>query len=48
MKQKINIFNLIAKAKKNKPIKTGSIKMWRPKITKTGDKNDTIRSNSKR
>ena len=40
MKQKLNIFDLIAKARKNKPIKTGSIKMWRPKITKTGDKND--------
>ena len=48
MKQKINIFNLIAKAKKNKPIKTGSIKMWRPKITKTGEKHGTFRDNFKR
>ena len=39
MFKKINIFDLIKKAKKNKPIKSGIVNMWRPTITKKGDKN---------
>ena len=40
MLKKINIFNLIKMAKKNKPIKSGIVNMWRPKIiTKKGDTN---------
>ena len=39
MLKKINIFNLIKLAKKNKPIKSGIVNMWRPTITKKGDNN---------
>jgi hypothetical protein len=39
MLKKINIFNLIKLAKKNKPIKSGIVNMWRPTITKKGDDN---------
>ena len=39
MLKKINIFNLIKLAKKNKPIKSKMFNMWRPKITKKGDEN---------
>ena len=40
MLKKINIFNLIKLARKNKPLKLGIVNMWRPKIiTKKGDKN---------
>ena len=39
MLKKINIFNLIKLAKKNKPIKSRIVNMWRPTITKKGDQN---------
>ena len=39
MLKKINVFNLIKLAKKNKPIKSKIVNVWRPKITKKGDKN---------
>ena len=39
MLKKINIFNLIKLAKKNKPIKSKIVNMWRPTITKKGDDN---------
>ena len=39
MLKKINVFNLIKLAKKNKPIKSKIVNMWRPKITKKGDQN---------
>ena len=41
MLKKINIFNLIKLAKKNKPIKSKIVNMWKPTITKKGkDKDD--------
>ena len=46
MLKKINIFNLIKLAKKNKPIKSKIVNMWRPKITKKGDKNGSTRNNT--
>ena len=39
MLKKINIFNLIKLAKKNKPIKSKIVNMWKPTITKKGDNN---------
>jgi hypothetical protein len=39
MLKKINVFNLIKLARKNKPIKSKIVNMWKPKITKKGDKN---------
>mgnify|MGYP003677630589 FL=1 len=39
MFKKINIFDLLKKAKQNKPIKSGIVNMWRPTITKKGDDN---------
>ena len=50
MLKKINVFNLIKLAKKNKPIKSKIVNMWRPKITitKKGDKNGSTRSNTNR
>ena len=39
MLKKINIFNLIKLAKKNKPIKSKIFNMWRPIITKKGENN---------
>ena len=47
MLKKINIFNLIKLARKNKPLKLGIVNMWRPKIiTKKGDNNDSNRNNT--
>ena len=47
MLKKINIFNLIKLAKKNKPLKSKIVNMWRPKIiTKKGDNNGSTRSNT--
>jgi len=47
MKKKINIFNLIKLAKKNKPLKLGIVNVWRPTIiTKKGEKNGSTRSNT--
>jgi hypothetical protein len=46
MLKKINIFNLIKLAKKNKPIKSKIVNMWRPKITKKGEQYGTIRNNT--
>ena len=46
MKKKINIFNLIKLAKKNKSLKLGIVNVWRPKIiTKKGENNGSTRSN---
>jgi hypothetical protein len=45
MLKKINVFNLIKLARKNKPIKSGIVNMWRPTITKKGDQDGSIRSN---
>ena len=45
MFKKINIFDLIKKAKKNKPIKSEIVNMWRPIITKKGDQDGSLRSN---
>jgi len=46
-KNKINIFNLIKLAKKNKPLKLGIVNVWRPTIiTKKGEKNGSTRSNT--
>tara|TARA_R110002051_G_scaffold291463_1_gene355496 strand:+ start:373 stop:528 length:156 start_codon:yes stop_codon:yes gene_type:complete len=41
MFKKINIFDLIKKAKKNKPIKSRIVNMWQPTITitKKGENN---------
>ena len=39
MLKKINVFNLIKLAKKNKPIKSKIFNMWRPIITKKGENN---------
>ena len=47
MLKKINIFNLIKLARKNKPIKSKIVNVWRPKIiTKKGDNNGSTRSNT--
>jgi len=46
MFKKINIFDLLKKAKQNKPIKSRIVNMWRPTITKKGDKNGSTRSNT--
>jgi len=47
MLKKINIFNLIKLAKKNKPIKSKIVNMWRPKIiTKKGEQYDSTRNNT--
>lgn len=48
MLKKINIFNLIKLAKKNKPIKSKIVNVWRPKIiiTKKGENNGSTRSNT--
>ena len=47
-KNKINIFNLIKLAKKNKPLKLGIVNMWQPTIiTKKGEKDENnTRGNS--
>ena len=47
MLKKINIFNLIKLARKNKPLKLGIVNMWRPKIiTKKGEQYGSTRSNT--
>ena len=47
MLKKINIFNLIKLARKNKPLKLGIVNMWQPKIiTKKGDNNGSTRNNT--
>ena len=47
MLKKINVFNLIKLAKKNKPIKSKIVNMWRPKIiTKKGEQYDSTRNNT--
>ena len=48
MLKKINVFNLIKLAKKNKPIKSKIVNVWKPKITKKGEQYGTIRSNTNR